>query len=206
MAVSKEKDTEKKKTTKKVKDVVVESTSESMVLEKVVKPEVKNVEAGMKSTIEKKVVTSKVKQKKKPASSIVAIKVPKESSKHYGTGKRKTSIARVWLVTGSGNVEINKKDGLNYLSSPRLVKLTQQPLSFLSLSEKYDIVARVKGGGFSGQASAINAGVAKALITIDISLHKQLKDAGFLTRDARIKERKHYGHKRARKSFQFSKR
>lgn len=155
---------------------------------------------------ENNVLASKTKYKRKNENRKSFIRISPENARNYGTGKRKTSIARVWVLPGSGKVEINKRDGLDYLMSPRLVKVAQKPLSFLNVDDKYDVVARVKGGGISSQASAVNAGVAKALIVIDDNLQKQLKDGGYLTRDARIKERKHYGHKRARKSFQFSKR
>jgi small subunit ribosomal protein S9 len=144
----------------------------------------------------------------KPKASEPKPKVPKvkPGSQFYGTGKRKNCIARVWLMIGDGKLEINDREGMEYLRSVRLLKTVQQPMSYLSMDNKFDIMAKVKGGGISGQAGAIKAGISKALVLFDQNLHAQLKTGGFLTRDARIKERKHYGHKRARKSFQFSKR
>ena len=129
-----------------------------------------------------------------------------DSVKYYGTGKRKTAIARVWLMSGNGAIEINNKGDKAYLCSDRLVKVIQLPLVLLDMQGKIDIVAKAKGGGISAQADAIKAGVSRALVELNPEFHRKLKEAGHLTRDARIKERKHYGHKRARKSFQFSKR
>jgi len=150
--------------------------------------------------------TEKTSVKPKAAATKIKIKKTADSPQYYGTGKRKNAIARVWLFPGEGRMEVNQKEGKAYLKTVSMVKTAQLPLSFLNLETKFNVMVRVRGGGISGQASAINAGLAKALVQYDSNLHKQLKEAGFLTRDARIKESKLYGHKRARKSFQYSKR
>ncbi|MFC1596285.1 30S ribosomal protein S9 [Candidatus Margulisiibacteriota bacterium] len=176
----------------------------------VTKKATKDTVTVTKQKTEKPAVAQKEKAKKetivKTKSSYITIKKSADTPQYYATGKRKTSIARVWIIPGSGRVDVNKIEGMSYLKRLQLLKTVQLPLSLLGMEEKYDIIARVKGGGISGQAGAIKAGVAKALVVADSSCQKELKSAGFLTRDARIKERKHYGFKRARKSFQYSKR
>lgn len=126
--------------------------------------------------------------------------------KYYGTGKRKTSIARVWIKQGSGKIIVNKKPVNDYFGRKSLEATVKQPLKITNNLQKYDVLANVGGGGLSGQAAAIRHGVSKALLQSDPHLRLTLKRAGLLTRDARIKERKKYGQKGARKKFQFSKR
>ena len=124
----------------------------------------------------------------------------------YGTGRRKKSIARVRIVPGTGVVTINGRDIDDYFGLETLKVIVRQPLELLGLTEKFDIVVRVQGGGVSGQAGAIRHGLSRALLEYDENLRPQLKKAGFLTRDPRMKERKKYGLKGARRAPQFSKR
>ena len=130
----------------------------------------------------------------------------KNNSKFYGTGRRKSSVARVYLLSGKGNVTINKKDIDSYFGLETLKVIVRQPLELLGASDKYDVIVTVRGGGFSGQAGAIRHGIARALCKADAENRPALKKAGFLTRDARMKERKKYGLKAARRAPQFSKR
>jgi len=123
-----------------------------------------------------------------------------------GTGRRKSSIARVRLVPGNGNVTINKKDLSEYLSYETLRNEVKRPLDITDTLSKYDVIATVAGGGFTGQAGALRHGIARALVKSDEELRGTLKRAGFLTRDSRMKERKKYGLKKARRAPQFSKR
>lgn len=125
---------------------------------------------------------------------------------YYGTGRRKTSIARVRLVPGTGNITINKRDFEEYFDYDTLKVLVKEPLRITDSLDKYDVIATVKGGGFTGQAGAIRHGLSRALIKADEELRPILKKAGFLTRDPRMVERKKYGFKKARRSPQFSKR
>ena len=124
----------------------------------------------------------------------------------YATGKRKNSIARVWLKKGEGKISINGKSLKDYFSRPVLQMIVNQPLEIIQSVDNYDIKATVKGGGLSGQAGALRHGISKALILYDIGLRKALKKVGFLTRDSRVVERKKAGLAKARRSFQFSKR
>jgi len=124
----------------------------------------------------------------------------------YGTGKRKTSIARVWLKPGAGNIVINNKTIDEYFGRETSKMVVKQPLELTENVGKFDIFVTVCGGGDSGQAGAIKHGITKALLEVDGELRGALKKAGFITRDSRIKERKKYGKKAARASFQFSKR
>lgn len=124
----------------------------------------------------------------------------------YGTGRRKCAIARVWLKPGEGNISINGRDFKDYLCRPVLEILVNSPFVQLELEGKYDIVAKVKGGGTTGQAGAIRLGISRALVEMDESLRPALRAGGFMTRDARIKESKKYGRKKARRGFQFVKR
>ena len=124
----------------------------------------------------------------------------------YATGKRKNSIARVWLKKGEGNIIINGKSIKDYFSRPVLQMIVNQPLEIIQSVGNYDIKATVKGGGLSGQAGALRHGISKALILYDIGLRKALKKVGFLTRDSRVVERKKPGLAKARRSYQFSKR
>jgi small subunit ribosomal protein S9 len=128
------------------------------------------------------------------------------SDRHYATGRRKTSVARVWLAPGSGKMIINKQPINEYFRRQTLELIVRQPLEFTGLLEKYDVLAVVDGGGWSGQAGAVKMGIARCLVQFDEKLRKQLRDGGFLTRDSREVERKKPGQKKARKRFQFSKR
>ena len=125
---------------------------------------------------------------------------------NMGTGRRKKSIARVRLVPGNGNVTINKRDIQDYFGLETLRMIVNQPLVLTATKDKFDVFVNVHGGGFTGQAGAIRHGITRALIKADEALKPELKKAGFVTRDPRMKERKKYGLKKARKSPQFSKR
>jgi small subunit ribosomal protein S9 len=125
---------------------------------------------------------------------------------YYGTGRRKTSTARVFLRPGAGKLEINGREIGSYFSREVLVMLVKQPLALTETAEKFDITATVEGGGGTGQAGAVRHGISRALLEFNGELRERLKSAGFLTRDPRKKERKKYGQPGARKRFQFSKR
>ena len=125
---------------------------------------------------------------------------------YMGTGRRKKSIARVILVPGEGKVTINKRDIENYLGLETLRVVVNQPLVLTGTKDKFDVIVNVNGGGFTGQAGAIRHGIARALLKADESLRPELKKAGFLTRDPRMKERKKYGLKKARRAPEFSER
>ena len=125
---------------------------------------------------------------------------------YYGTGRRKTSIARVRLVPGEGKVTINGRDMEEYFGLKTLELIVRQPLELTETVGKYDVIASVKGGGTSGQAGAIRHGITRALMELDGDFRPALKKAGFVTRDPREKERRKYGLKKARKASQFSKR
>ena len=129
-----------------------------------------------------------------------------ESNFYYGTGRRKSSVARVRVYPGTGKITINERDIDDYFGLETLKVIVRQPLELLGLTEKFDSVVRVQGGGVSGQAGAIRHGLSRALLEYDETLRPQLKKAGFLTRDPRMKERKKYGLKGARRAPQFSKR
>ena len=124
----------------------------------------------------------------------------------YATGKRKSSIARVRITPGTGIVTINKKDLNEFYSLETLKAVVMRPFTVANMMEKYDVIATVKGGGFSAQAGAVAHGISKALASIDLDTRTSLKRAGLLTRDSRVKERRKYGLKKARKAPQFSKR
>jgi small subunit ribosomal protein S9 len=126
--------------------------------------------------------------------------------KYYGTGRRKSSVARVYLVPGSGKITINKRDIDEYFGLETLKLIVRQPLELLNATDKYDVITTVKGGGVTGQAGAIRHGISRALLEADEENRPALKKAGFLTRDSRMKERKKYGLKAARRAPQFSKR
>ncbi|AJA49695.1 30S ribosomal protein S9 [Clostridium pasteurianum DSM 525 = ATCC 6013] len=125
---------------------------------------------------------------------------------YIGTGRRKKSIARVRLVPGEGKVIVNKREIENYFGLETLRVIVNQPLVLTDTKDKFDVLVNVNGGGFTGQAGAIRHGISRALLKADESLRGELKKAGFLTRDPRMKERKKYGLKKARRSPQFSKR
>ncbi len=128
------------------------------------------------------------------------------ATQFYGTGRRKNAIARVYLKPGKGDITVNDRDVKEYLSQDILVMIVKQPLTVTQSEGKYDITAKVHGGGVAGQAGAIRHGISRALIEADASLRPALKREGFLTRDPRMKERRKYGLKKARKASQFSKR
>ena len=133
-------------------------------------------------------------------------KAKSENIMFYGTGRRKSSIARVRLVPGTGKITINSKDIDEYLNLETLKVIVRQPLVATDTLNKYDVICKVTGGGFSGQAGAIRHGIARALNEANVEFRPALKQNGFLTRDPRMKERKKYGLKKARKAPQFSKR
>ena len=126
--------------------------------------------------------------------------------KNYGTGRRKSSVARVYLVPGSGKVTINKRDIDDYFGLETLKLIVRQPLGLTNTKDKFDVLVNVYGGGFTGQAGAIRHGISRALLKVEQDFRAPLKKAGFLTRDPRMKERKKYGLKKARRASQFSKR
>ena len=125
---------------------------------------------------------------------------------YYGTGRRKTSTARVYLRPGNGDVQVNKKAFEQYFPNETLRMIIRQPLQLTETTNKFDILINVDGGGPAGQAGAIRHGITRALMEFNADLRRTLKQAGLVTRDPRIKERKKYGQKGARKRFQFSKR
>ena len=129
-----------------------------------------------------------------------------KTEKYYGTGRRKKSIARVYLVPGKGDVTINKRNMDEYFGLETLKVFVRQPLTLTETADKFDVIVNVKGGGYTGQAGAIRHGIARALLQVDADYRPALKKAGFLTRDPRMKERKKYGLKAARRAPQFSKR
>lgn len=126
--------------------------------------------------------------------------------RYYGTGKRKKAIARVYLRQGQGTFEVNRRKMEEYFPSESLKIVVKQPLLITETADKFNVQAFTKGGGVTGQAEAIRLGIARALIEFNAELRKKLKEAGFMTRDSRVKERKKYGQPGARKRFQFSKR
>ncbi len=127
-------------------------------------------------------------------------------TKYYATGKRKTSIARVWILPGEGRILVNKKPVDEYFLRETSLMIIKQPFELTGTWGRFDVSATVVGGGLSGQAGAVRHGITKALLEVDPGYRGELKKAGLITRDSRVKERKKYGLKGARKSFQFSKR
>ena len=128
------------------------------------------------------------------------------NTKYYGTGRRKSSVARVYLVPGTGKITINKRDMDEYYGLETLKVVVRQPLTATETADKFDVLVNVRGGGYTGQAGAIRHGIARALLNVDADYRPVLKKAGYLTRDPRMKERKKYGLKAARRAPQFSKR
>ena len=128
------------------------------------------------------------------------------NNRNYGTGRRKKSIARVYIMPGTGKVTINKRDIDEYFGLETLMVIVRQPLVATDTLDKYDVTVNVHGGGTTGQAGAIRHGISRALLKVDNDFRPALKAAGFLTRDSRMKERKKYGLKAARRAPQFSKR
>ena len=129
-----------------------------------------------------------------------------ESRRYYDTGKRKSAIARVWLLPGNGKITVNRRPLELYFPLETHTTLIQEPFRITQTLGQYDALITVRGGGISGQAAAIRHGISKSLLRTDAALRPALKQAGFLTRDSRVKERKKYGQKKARKRFQYSKR
>ncbi|MBQ8294239.1 MAG: 30S ribosomal protein S9 [Alphaproteobacteria bacterium] len=148
----------------------------------------------------KKAAPAKTAAKKAPVAKV------KLNDATYATGKRKDSVARVYLMPGKGNITINGIAMAEYFRRPVLQMIIAQPFGVTKRETAYDIVAMVEGGGLSGQAGAVKHGISKALEKHEPELRKALKAAGFLTRDSRVVERKHYGYRKARRSTQFSKR
>jgi small subunit ribosomal protein S9 len=129
-----------------------------------------------------------------------------DNMRFYATGRRRTAVARVWIMNGEGKITINRRDAEGYLARSTNLRVVEQPLHLTGTRDQFDVWATAKGGGLSGQAGAIRLGIARALLRISDEYRDPLKDAGYLTRDARKKERKKYGRKGARARFQFSKR
>lgn len=136
----------------------------------------------------------------------MAAKTKATIDSNYGTGRRKSAIARVWLSPGEGAISINGRDFKEYLGRPVLEILVRSPMVQLGLDGRYNVKVRTKGGGITGQAGAIKLGISRALLEMDEELRRPLRAGGFLTRDPRVKERKKYGRKKARRGFQFVKR
>ncbi len=151
-------------------------------------------------TVKKATTTKKATAKKAP------VATPKLTDATYATGKRKDSVARVYLMPGKGNIIVNGKASNEYFRRAVLQMIIAQPFGVTKRETAYDIVAIVQGGGLSGQAGAVKHGISKALEKVEPELRAVLKAAGFLTRDSRVVERKHYGYRKARRSTQFSKR
>ena len=162
---------------------------------------------------------AKAKSESKPAESktetvkVAAPKVVKEKAATgpkelitYGTGRRKNAVARVWVKRGTGKITVNGKSLEQYFARPVLRMIINQPFSAIDRIGNFEINCTVVGGGLSGQAGAVRLGISRALDDYDTIFHVQLRKGGFLTRDSRVVERKKYGHKKARRSFQFSKR
>ena len=133
-------------------------------------------------------------------------KITVATVKFYGTGRRKKSIARVYLTPGTGKITVNKRDLDEFFGMETLKVIVKQPLELTGTADKFDVLVNVHGGGFTGQAGAIRHGISRALLKADAEYRPALKKAGFLTRDPRMKERKKYGLKAARRAPQFSKR
>ena len=185
------------KTTKKV----AEKTTEKKTVAKKTAP----VKEEAKKTVAKKV--EKTTAEKPVVAKGKTVKIPKAGLNYAATGRRKGSIARVRLIpNGKGDFQINGKHIEEYFGLGTLKQISRQALELTQTTGKYDVFVNVNGGGLSGQAGAIRHGIARALVKADESLKAELKKAGFLTRDARVKERKKYGLKKARKAPQFRKR
>ena len=129
-----------------------------------------------------------------------------EHGRAYATGRRKNAVARVWIKPGNGKLTVNGREGNIYFARPVLQMILNQPFAVADRMDQYDVWCTVKGGGLSGQAGAVRHGVSRALTNFEPALRRILKKGGFLTRDARVVERKKYGKRKARRSFQFSKR
>ena len=169
--------------------------------------ETKKTTATKKATTVKKAApaTKKV-ATAKATKSTATVSVPKLDKAIYATGKRKDSVARVYLMPGKGNIVINERPMAEYFRRPVLQMILNQPFAVTKREGAYDVFVMVMGGGLSGQAGAVKHGISKALEKSEPDLRAALKAAGFLTRDSRVVERKHYGYHKARRSTQFSKR
>lgn len=152
----------------------------------------------LKSAVKSSVVPQKIEEDVKP-------KIDAQG-RSYGTGRRKSSVARVWIKPGSGKVTVNNREEAVYFARPVLRMLLKQPFEASNRLNQFDVICTVKGGGLSGQAGAVRHGISRALISFEPELRPPLKAGGFLTRDSRVVERKKYGRRKARRSFQFSKR
>ena len=141
-----------------------------------------------------------------PAATVTAEPKIDTQGRSYATGKRKDSVARVWLKPGSGKITVNGRDQAVYFARPVLRMILAQPFLQADRTDQFDVICTVKGGGLSGQAGAVRHGISKALIRYEPGLRPVMKSGGFLTRDSRVVERKKYGKAKARRSFQFSKR
>ena len=162
--------------------------------------------AEAKKTAAKTTAKKAAPAKKTVAKKAAPVATPKLNDATYATGKRKDSVARVYLMPGKGNITVNGKASGEYFRRAVLQMIIAQPFGITKRETSYDIVAMVEGGGLSGQAGAVKHGISKALEKIEPELRAALKSAGFLTRDSRVVERKHYGYRKARRSTQFSKR
>ncbi len=162
----------------------------------------------IKSLEDLKVVAETIEVAAPVAVEIAALPEPTRDDlgRSYATGKRKDAVARVWIKPGSGKVTVNGKEMSVYFARPVLQMILRQPFQVAGVVDQFDVTATVKGGGLSGQAGAVKHGVSKALQLYEPALRSALKAAGFLTRDSRVVERKKYGKRKARRSFQFSKR
>ena len=154
----------------------------------------------------KKTATKTVKKAAPAKKAVAKTAAPKLNGATYATGKRKDSVARVYLMPGKGNITVNGKPSAEYFRRSVLQMIIAQPFGVTKRETAYDIVTFVEGGGLSGQAGAVKHGISKALELVEPELRSVLKAAGFLTRDSRVVERKHYGYRKARRSTQFSKR
>ena len=157
------------------------------------------------SDLKTTLIKAKVPEPQQPAPQENRPKLDRQG-RAYATGKRKNAVARVWLKPGPGRVLVNGKEETVYFARPVLRMILRQPLVAAGRDGQYDVVCKVTGGGLSGQAGAVRHGISKALIAYEPNLRPTLKTGGFLTRDARVVERKKYGRPKARRSFQFSKR
>lgn len=165
-----------------------------------------------KTTKAKKKVAKPIKVDKVAARVPVVHKSPKPKKlqsevRYYGTGRRKEATAKVWLVPGQGKITVNNKDYSHYFCGRQVLEIqVRKPLEITNTKDSYDVIVEAFGGGVPAQAVAASMGIARALIIVNPEFRKSLKSAGLLRRDPRMKERKKYGHKRARKSFQYTKR
>lgn len=196
------------------KDVVTAEVEAEAKPKRAKKTTAEKVEKEPKTTAKKttkkadaEVETKEEKPAKKTATKAKKPAVKKDTTIQYlGTGRRKKSIARVRLLPGTGKFIVNKRTIEEYFHLGTLIQVAKQPLTLVGMENKFDVYVNVVGGGFRGQAGAVRLGVARALVEFDENLRKEIKKEGFLTRDARTKERKKYGLKKARKAPQFSKR